>query len=256
MIQGALWSAAPSYWTQHFEPYFLPLYRHVLDRLPLTDGDRLLDAGCGSGLFSHMALKTGAEVIGIDAAPGLLAEARRRNPGTSFLEEDLEALPFAANSFQFVVGFNSFQYAGSIEKALAEAARVLVPGGQLVIAIWDQPEQSDAIHVLKEMSQLLPPPPPGTPGPFALSEDGKIEALCAQTGLTVTYKTAVPCPFIYRNREEGVQSFMGTGPGAIAVQHNPRELVENTIARSLQAFELADGLHFLQNQYLLFIATK
>ena len=122
-IQGKLWSVAPEFWSQHFEPWFLPVYRKVLDELQPGEGELLLDAGCGSGLFSHMAIKTGAEVIGIDAAPGLLEVARKRNPNNNFMEEDLEALPFANDSFNYVVGFNSFQYAGSFEKALAEAAR-------------------------------------------------------------------------------------------------------------------------------------
>jgi SAM-dependent methyltransferase len=255
-IQGKLWSVAPSYWSQHFEPWFLPIYRKVLEELKPTDQHLLLDAGCGSGLFSHMAIKAGAEVIGIDAAPGLLEVARRRNPKNNFMEEDLEAMPFADDSFHFVVGFNSFQYAGSFGKALAEAARVLKPGGRLVIAIWDKPEMSDGTQVLKEIGKLLPAPPPGTPGPFALSEDGKVDMECRQAGLQVISQFTVPCPFIYRSLEEGIMSFMGTGPAAIALNSHDKKVVENTIASSLQSFRLVDGMHFLMNQFLVFIATK
>ena len=255
-IQGKLWSIAPTFWTQHFEPWFLPMYRKVLEELKPGEQNLLLDAGCGSGLFSHMAIQTGAEVIGIDAAPGLLEIARRRNPQNNFLEEDLEAMPFADDSFHFVVGFNSFQYAGSFDKALAEAARVLKPGGKLVIAIWDKPEMSDGTQVLKAIGKLLPPPPPGTPGPFALSEDGKIESICTQTGLQVIAKHTIPCPFIYRSLDEGIKSFMGTGPAAIALNNYEPIVVKNAIAGALHSFELADGMHFLQNQFLVFIATK
>src|SRR5258707_7786042 len=108
--QGKLWSIAPNYWSSYFEPYFSPMYRKTLEQLNLTGETLLLDAGCGSGLFSNMAIKTGAKVIGIDAAPGLLEVARRRNPQNDFLEEDLEALPFGDESFNVVAGFNSFQY--------------------------------------------------------------------------------------------------------------------------------------------------
>lgn len=255
-IQGKLWSVAPAYWTQHFEPWFLPVYKKVLDQLKPAEQHLLLDAGCGSGLFSYMAIKAGAQVIGVDAAPGLLDVTRRRNPKNNFLEEDLEALPFANESFHFVVGFNSFQYAGSFEKALGEATRVLKPGGKLALAIWDKPEMSDATQVLKAIGALLPPPPPGTPGPFALSEDGKIESVCEQVGLKVTYKAAVPCPFIYRSQDEGIKSFMGTGPAAAALNNTPKEVVENVIANALHPFQLADDIHFMQNQFLVFIASK
>lgn len=255
-IQGKLWSVAPRYWAQHFEPWFLPMYKNVLGQLQLNDEQLLLDAGCGAGLFSSLAIKTGAHVIGIDAAPGLLEVARQRNPQNNFMEEDLEALPFADDSFHVVAGFNSFQYAGSFEKALEEAKRVLKPGGQLVIAIWDKPEMSDATDVLKAIGALLPPPPPGTPGPFALSEDGKIEAILAGKDLKLIYKTSVACPFLYAHLADGIKSFMGTGPAAAAMAHNNRKTVEKVIARALQPFAVADDFHFLQNRFLVFIAEK
>lgn len=255
-MQGQLWSVAPQYWSQHFEPWFLPMYRNVLEQLQLTENDLLLDAGCGSGLFSNMTITTGARVVGVDAAPGLLEVARRRNPDNNFLEEDLETLPFTAGSFDIVAGFNSFQYAGSFEKALAEATRVLRPGGRLVLGIWDKPERSDATQVLKAIGALLPPPPPGTPGPFALSEDGKIEAAFEEAGLNLIYKTNVACPFLYADLGDGIKSFMGTGPAAAALNHNKRETVEQTIGRALQPFAVADGFHFLQNSFLVFIAEK
>src|SRR6186997_2005226 len=114
-IQGKLWGIAPQYWSKHFEPYFLPMYKKVLEQLKLSADTLLLDAGCGSGLFSSMAIESGAQVIGIDAAPALLEVARTRNPQNNFMEEDLEAMPFADNSFDIVTGFNSFQYAGNFE---------------------------------------------------------------------------------------------------------------------------------------------
>jgi len=255
-IQGKLWSNQPTFWSEHFEPWFLPVYRKVLTDIQPGPNDLLLDAGCGSGLFSSMAIQAGAQVIGLDAAPALLEIARKRNPDNNFLEEDLESLPFADDSFDIVTGFNSFQYAGSFENALAEAKRVLKPGGKLVITIWDKPELSDGVHILKSIGSLLPPPPPGTPGPFALSEDGKVESVCENVGLTVIKKTAVLCPFNYRSKEDAIKSYLGTGPAAAALNSNPLEKVEASISSALEQFSLVDGLHYMQNQFLVFIATK
>jgi len=83
-IQGKLWSVAPQYWSQYFEPCFIPMYKKVMGQLRLTEQTLLLDAGCGAGLFSSMAIQAGAQVIGVDAAPGLLKEAKRRNPSNNF----------------------------------------------------------------------------------------------------------------------------------------------------------------------------
>ena len=240
-IQGKLWSIAPQNWSKHFEPYFLPMYRVVLDQLHLSEDLMLLDAGCGSGIFASMAIETGAQVIGIDAAPGLLEVARKRNPQNNFMEEDLEAMPFAANSFDVVTGFNSFQYAGHFENALREAKRVLKPG---------------ATHVLQAIGTLLPAPPPGTPGPFALSEDGRIESICQGLGLKIAFQTSVACPFLYRSIGEGISSFMGTGPAAAAMNYTEKETVEATIAKALRPYRITDDFHFMQNQFLVFIAEK
>ena len=255
-LQGKLWSVAPQYWSKYFEPFFAPMYKKTLEQLQLTDETLLLDAGCGSGLFSHMAIETGAQVIGADAASGLLEMARERNPNNNFLEEDLEALPFATDSFNVVVGFNSFQYAGNFTSALAEAKRVLKQGGKLVIGIWDKPECSEATNVLKAIGSLLPPPPPGTPGPFALSEDGKIEGILQSLDLKLQFKTAVACPMLFYCMEDGMKSFLGTGPGAIAVQNAGEKAVQQTLARALQPYHLTEDMYHLQNSFLLFIAEK
>jgi len=255
-IQGKLWSVAPPHWTRHFEPYFMPIYREVFTQINLKKNQSLLDAGCGSGLFSSLAIKKGVQVTGIDAAPGLLEIARLRNPDNDFLEGDLEALPFNDNSFDVVTGFNAFQYASSFENALKEARRVLKPGGKLVTAIWDKPENSDGAEILKAIGKLLPPPLPGTPGPFALSEDGKVESVLENVGLQNIRRIKVPCAFLYQSLNDATKSYMGTGPAAAAMNHNDKAVVEKTIANAFASFEVSEGLYFQQNSFLLFIAEK
>lgn len=255
-IQGQLWSIQPQYWSRNFEPYFLPLYRKTLEEIQLTEGDALLDAGCGAGMFSSMAIKTGAHVVGVDAAPALLEVARKRNPKNTFLEEDLETLPFADEAFDVVAGFNSFQYAGSFANTVKEAKRTLRTGGKMVIAIWDKPEMSDATNVLKAISGLVPPPPPGTPGPFALSEDGKVEAILKDLDLHLEKRLTVPCQFIYPSLSDGVKSFMGTGPAANALKYTDKTTVEETIKNALAPYHTVDNFYYQLNHFLLFIVRK
>lgn len=256
-VQGKLWSMAPQDWSNYFEPFFSPMYRTVLNQLNLSESVSLLDAGCGAGFFCSMATKAGAHVTGIDAAPGLLEVARNRNANSVFLEADLEDLPFGNEAFDVVTGFNSFQYAGSFENALLQAKSVLKSGGRLVIGLWDKPENSDATNVLKAIGALLPPPSPGTPGPFALSEDGKVENILLKMDMKLKYIGKVPCPFIYHNVTEGVKSFMATGPAAAAVNHTRNKiLVEDTIAGALQPFRVTEDTYFLQNHFLVFVAEK
>lgn len=255
-IQGKLWSAAPADWVKHLEPTFIPMYNAVLANLRLNEDTMLLDAGCGSGLFLSMAASTGARVQGIDAASGLLEVAKQRLPLTSLFIEDLEALPFIDGTFDVVTGFNSFQYAGSFENALAEARRVTNRKGYVVIGIWGREEDCNAAPVLKRVGALLPPPPPGTPGPFALSEDGKAEAICEKIGLKVISKQTVFCPWQFTGIEDLHAAFLCTGPCVKAAGLVGTGKVKEAITAAAQPFELADEVYYMKNYFTVFITQK
>jgi hypothetical protein len=81
-------------------------------------------------------------------------------------------------------GFNAFQYAVSPVNALREARRVVTAGGIVVIAVWGLLESCEAAGYLKALGSLMPPPPPGAPGPFALSDETKLKTLMGEAGLT------------------------------------------------------------------------
>lgn len=255
-VQGKLWSSAPPDWARFLEPTFIPMYHAVLNRLKLDEEKMLLDAGCGSGLFLSMAAATGATIHGMDAAPGLLALSKKRLPQTTLLIEDLEAIPFAEDTFDVVTGFNSFQYAGSFENALAEARRVTKPNGHVVIGIWGKEDECDAGAVLKAVGSLLPPPPPGTPGPFALSVDGKVEAICRSLGLKVIEKQDVFCPWQFTGAEDLHDAFLCTGPCVKAMMAVGEQKVKEAISESAAAFDLADGVYYMRNHFTFFIAQK
>jgi SAM-dependent methyltransferase len=142
--------------------------RHALpctrpfDRVGVQHGTVYLDAGCGAGLAAWMAAARGTNVTGI---------ARTRVPGGDFRLGDLESLPFGDGEFDVVTGFNSFQYAGNSGIALGEAKRVARSGASVAIMTWGTPDGMEAASLVTALKPLLPAPPPGAPGPFALSDD-------------------------------------------------------------------------------------
>jgi hypothetical protein len=83
-----------------------------------------------------------------------------------------------------------------------------------------------------------------------------MEDYLERNGLKLIFKQGVDCPFIYSSLSDGLKSFMGTGPAAIALNHNKKEVVENVIEKAFAPFKLADDIHFLTNRFLVFIATK
>lgn len=76
------------------------------------------------GLFAELASRGGADVIGLDAAPGLVEYARRRRPAAHYVVEDLERMPFGDDAFDIVTALNSVLYAADPLRALAEIERV------------------------------------------------------------------------------------------------------------------------------------
>ncbi len=255
-VQGELWSSAPADWAKYLEPTFIPMYQSVLKQLTLDEDKTVLDAGCGSGLFLSMVSSTGASIQGVDAAPGLLAISRERLPDTALLIEDLEALPFMDETFDVVSGFNSFQYTGSFQNALSEAARVTKKNGRVVIGIWGKEEDCDAGSVLKAVASLLPAPPPGTPGPFALSEEGKVEAICKEAGLKVVKKESVFCPWTFTSTEDLQLGFLCTGPCVKAIKAMGETKVRNAITAGAAPYQLAEGIYFMRNYFTFFITEK
>ncbi len=170
-MQGKLWGQRPKDWSDIQEQTGKAGYDFVLNYLSFTPGAKLLDVDCGTGYFSKMASNKGANVTGLDATPEFVEEAKKRVLDAHFIVGEMEELPFEENYFDVVCGFNSFQYAANTKNALTEAKRVLKDGGKLVAMIWGNKEECEAATYLKAVGSLLPPPPPGAPGPFALSED-------------------------------------------------------------------------------------
>ena len=107
----------------------------VVQRAQLRERDRVLDAGTGTGVGAAAALTSGREVVGVDAAAGMLAIARREVPGARFVEADFAALPFPAGSFDVVISVHALHFAEDPVATLAEWRRVTTGGGRLSLSV-------------------------------------------------------------------------------------------------------------------------
>jgi SAM-dependent methyltransferase len=255
-VQGPLWGARAREWSELQEPVSKPLFESVLARFDLGEGVHVLDVGCGTGLFCELASeREGGSVAGIDASEASIAIAKERTPEGDFRVGEIEQLPWAEASFDVVTGFNSFQFAASPANALREALRVARPDGEIVAAVWGRRDQCEAAAVLGALAELLPPPPPGTPGPFALSEPGALESLFAEAGLTVDEEHEIPCPWVYEDLDTAVLAIGSAGPSVRAEGLVGRETVEQAIAEALQPFhDVATGIVQLENVFRYAVA--
>jgi SAM-dependent methyltransferase len=93
-----------------------------------------LDAACGTGRFAEFLSRRGHRVIGVDSSPDMLARARRRVPGGQFHVAGLDRLPLPDDSVDVVVCALALVHVPRLQPVLAEFARVLRPGGDLVVS--------------------------------------------------------------------------------------------------------------------------
>ena len=136
------WERIPQRYHNAFASLTTQMTTPLLDAVGVTTGVHLLDVATGPGYAAAAAAKRGAEVVGIDFAPAMVAEARRRYPTVDFREGDAEDLPFPEASFDAVTMNFGLLHLGRPERALTEAHRVLRPGGRLGFTVWARPEQA------------------------------------------------------------------------------------------------------------------
>jgi SAM-dependent methyltransferase len=253
--QGALWGAAAEDWAEYNEPTGVPLYEAGLDALAVTNGTRLLDAGCGAGLALQLAAKRGATVAGFDASEGLLQVARTRLPDADLRQGDLETLPWDDGSFDAVTAFNSVQYASDPVAALREIRRVATAEAPVVVATWGDPERCEARPLLGALGALLPPPPPGAAGPFALAAPGALEALVESAGLTARSAVEVETPFVWVDHEIAVRAALSSGPARAAIEQAGTTAVVDAAGAALQQFVQADRSVRLTNVMRFVLCT-
>ncbi|WP_418960485.1 methyltransferase domain-containing protein [Streptomyces tritici] len=107
--------------------------------LSLVPDSTVLDVGCGAGRAVAELAERGVRAVGVDPSPVMLAAARKRWPEAEFLEAGAEELPFADGSVRGYRADKVFHVLQEPARAVAEARRVLCPGGRIVLVgqDWD-----------------------------------------------------------------------------------------------------------------------
>lgn len=116
-------------------PSLRPIAETVVRRARLRPGERVLDAGTGTGSAAAAARGEGREVIGVDAAPGMLEIARREVAGVRFEEMDFAALAFEDASVDVVIAAHSLLFAIDQAAVLVEWLRVTRTRGRLSLSV-------------------------------------------------------------------------------------------------------------------------
>lgn len=166
----------------------------LLDRAAVAPADRVLELACGPGsvgLAAANRVGPDGHVVLSDVVPEMAAIAGRRaaalgitNVSTAI--RDIEEIDDPDDSYDAVVCREGVMFATDQARACAEMARVVRPGGRVAIATWGPQDRNPWLGlVLESVSEQVghPVPPPGMPGPFALSDAARVHTLLADAGL-------------------------------------------------------------------------
>jgi SAM-dependent methyltransferase len=250
---GPLWGARPADWALS-EDQQVPTYEDALARIGLREGDRVLDVGCGAGAFLRLVAERGGRPHGIDASAALLDLARDRLPAADLRVGDMEALPFADDTFDLVTGFNAFFFADDFVAALREAGRVARPGAAIVIQVWGPHEDND-LEAMKAVARpFFPPRPAGAPPEPDYSRPGVLEELAIRAGLTPGAVYDSTWSYVFEDAAALARALIAPAGLALLVGPEREQEFKDAIVAGLAPFRAADGSYRLRNTHHALIA--
>jgi SAM-dependent methyltransferase len=212
---GVAWGERASEWAYLFEPYARAANEVVFDKLDVTEGVRLLDIACGSGLAVQYACRRGATVTGLDASEALIAIARARTPAADLRVGDMFALPFVDGAFDVVTSFNGIWK--TCEGALREASRVLQPDGRLGLTFWGRLEHVGLLPYFLKVIELSPP----SHGEASIEQGDTgrvIDAMLTTSGFAPRERGTVTVQNEWPTVDIAVRALAAAGPSAPAIR--------------------------------------
>jgi len=245
---GALWGDRPDAWAVSEEQQ-TPVYEEALRRVDVGPGARVLDVGCGTGVFLRMCADRGASVAGLDAAAGLLELARARVPEADVRLGDLQVLPYEDDAFDVVTGFTSFFFADDMVAALREAARVARPGAPVVIQVFGRPERCELEAVKLAIAAYRPG---GAEEQYW--RPGLVDELAVEAGLTIERSFDTTYAYAYADQDALAEAMLAAGGAAAVAGPDNEAALREDIIRALAGSRQPDGSYRVANEWHMIIA--
>jgi len=226
--QRRTWDAVSAGWAASmdvFERGAAAVTAHLLDLGGVRPGHAVLDIGTGLGepaLSAARLVGPAGRVLGIDLSPAMVEAARLRGTGAGPVEyavADIEADRFPAASFDVALSRWGLMFAVDHVATFTAVRRLLVPHGVLAAAVWGPPASAPVMAfsygVLSQRFEL-PPPPPGTPGPFSMADPVALAAELTAAGFADVAVEEATVPFRFADAAEYVRfSRSVTPPGLL-----------------------------------------
>jgi SAM-dependent methyltransferase len=227
-----VWAAGDRY-----EPYVGRWSRRVasvfVDGLGVPEGSRWIDIGCGTGALTQTVVERAApsSVIGLDPSDGFLAHARARLAAANvqFDVADAQSLPLPSASVDAAVSGLVLNFVPRPERALAEMARVVRPGGVVAAYVWDYAEGMQLMRHFWDAAAALDPAALALDEGrrFPLCRPGPLRELFEQAGLVGCAVWPIDVPTVFRDFDDFWSPFLGgqgPAPGYAMALDEPRRV--------------------------------
>jgi SAM-dependent methyltransferase len=220
------WGAAADHWARAAEREEVGASAEaaewMLRAAELQPGEQVLEVAGGAGrvgLQAAAAVAPGGTVLCSDFSEQMVKVAQERfeRLGVSNIETralDAQNLDLDGESFDAVLCRYGYMLMPEPLQALRESARVLRPGGRLVLAVWGEAGENPWLTIILEavISHLsAPPPEPGTPGPFALGDPARLRDLLAEAGLADVEVERLETEQVYPSFEAWWEKILSVG---------------------------------------------
>ncbi|MFB6894162.1 methyltransferase domain-containing protein [Kitasatospora sp. NPDC056327] len=239
-------------WAEIQERMLVPLYEAVHDRLEVGPATSVLGLGCRSGLALLLASERGAQVTGLEPDEELRGLARERRLRVGPVPRT--GADVARPAYSLVTVFEQLPPGAEPRRTAARAARLVLPGGHVVLAAWGPRERCESAAVLDVARRMTRRS--GVRDPFELSPPGALEDLLAGTGLRPAGGGRVGCPFAYPDLDSAVRGLLSTGLYDAAAEFSGLPLVSKELEEALQPYLRADGSVRMANVFRYLITER
>jgi ubiquinone/menaquinone biosynthesis C-methylase UbiE len=255
----AMWAGVAHGWAEHADyadARGASVTERMLAEAGVAAGERVLELACGPGGLGIAAAELvgpDGEVVLSDVAAEMIAVAGARAAARGLsnvttLQLDLEEIDQADASYDVVLCREGLMFALDPATACAEIARVLRPGGRLSVAVWGPRERNPWLGLVFDAISAevgIPLPPPGLPGPFALSDAAQLRGLLAGAGFADVSVGELEAPARAGSFDEWwTRTTALAGPMAKMLATLPTEAREGIVARlreSVAPYATASG---------------
>jgi ubiquinone/menaquinone biosynthesis C-methylase UbiE len=257
MTQQSGWQLAgsgPESYERHNVIAFMDTSQDLVALAALRTGERVLDVACGTGVLARLAAKavgSTGKVAGADLNEGMLTTARNKAEREELQIEwhtcDAAALSIPDGSFDVALCQWGLEFFSDRSRGLREVARVLVPGGRLVLRVWRALDRQPFYVALLDALERHLGPGAGAPirAAFTLSDRKELRTLVTEAGFSRVHLRITTNLLRFPSLEQYVLGYLAATPIAARVASmgdQGRSAIVSDVAEALQTYIDDDGL--------------